>query len=90
VSGRVALPVPATPHNLRYLTAKRDRLGHQIENLPVVGDLGAVGLTANGRPVNGSGFGASHDVGSGSDSSAPAPGSPASARGSKASAAGLP
>jgi 3,4-dihydroxy 2-butanone 4-phosphate synthase / GTP cyclohydrolase II len=90
VSGRVWLPVPATPHNLRYLTAKRDRLGHQIENLPVVGDLGAVGLTANGRPVNGSGFGASHDAGSGSDSPAPAPGSPAPGRGSKASAAGMP
>ncbi len=34
VSGRVPLPTAATPHNLRYLTAKRDRLGHQIENLP--------------------------------------------------------
>jgi len=30
---RVALPPMATPHNLRYLTAKRDRLGHTIENL---------------------------------------------------------
>jgi 3,4-dihydroxy 2-butanone 4-phosphate synthase/GTP cyclohydrolase II len=27
---RVPLPPLATPHNLRYLTAKRDRLGHQI------------------------------------------------------------
>jgi 3,4-dihydroxy 2-butanone 4-phosphate synthase / GTP cyclohydrolase II len=34
VSGRVALPSAPTPHNLRYLTAKRDRLGHQIDNLP--------------------------------------------------------
>jgi 3,4-dihydroxy 2-butanone 4-phosphate synthase/GTP cyclohydrolase II len=28
---RVALPPVATPHNLRYLTAKRDRLGHSID-----------------------------------------------------------
>jgi 3,4-dihydroxy 2-butanone 4-phosphate synthase/GTP cyclohydrolase II len=28
---RVALPPMATPHNLRYLTAKRDRLGHSID-----------------------------------------------------------
>jgi len=31
---RVPLPVPVTVHNLRYLAAKRDRLGHKIENLP--------------------------------------------------------
>jgi 3,4-dihydroxy 2-butanone 4-phosphate synthase / GTP cyclohydrolase II len=30
---RVPLPVMETPQNLRYLTAKRDRLGHKIENL---------------------------------------------------------
>jgi 3,4-dihydroxy 2-butanone 4-phosphate synthase / GTP cyclohydrolase II len=34
VIGRVALPVDVTPHNLRYLVAKRDRLGHLIEGLP--------------------------------------------------------
>jgi 3,4-dihydroxy 2-butanone 4-phosphate synthase/GTP cyclohydrolase II len=34
VTGRVSLPVTPTPDNLRYLIAKRDRLGHQIENLP--------------------------------------------------------
>jgi 3,4-dihydroxy 2-butanone 4-phosphate synthase / GTP cyclohydrolase II len=34
VTGRVALPSVPTAHNLRYLTAKRDRLGHHIENLP--------------------------------------------------------
>jgi 3,4-dihydroxy 2-butanone 4-phosphate synthase / GTP cyclohydrolase II len=33
VRGRVAMPVLVTEHNLRYLTAKRDRLGHQIEGL---------------------------------------------------------
>ncbi len=31
VTGTVSLPVTATPHNLRYLIAKRDRLGHLIE-----------------------------------------------------------
>jgi 3,4-dihydroxy 2-butanone 4-phosphate synthase/GTP cyclohydrolase II len=31
VTGTVSLPVKATPHNLRYLIAKRDRLGHLIE-----------------------------------------------------------
>ena len=31
VTGTVSLPVSATPHNLRYLVAKRDRLGHLIE-----------------------------------------------------------
>jgi 3,4-dihydroxy 2-butanone 4-phosphate synthase/GTP cyclohydrolase II len=34
VIGRVPLPVTPTPENLRYLIAKRDRLGHQIEGLP--------------------------------------------------------
>ncbi|GAB2818568.1 bifunctional 3,4-dihydroxy-2-butanone-4-phosphate synthase/GTP cyclohydrolase II [Actinocorallia aurea] len=33
VSGREALPVHVTEHNRRYLTVKRDRLGHQIEGL---------------------------------------------------------
>ncbi len=31
VTGTVSLPVSATPHNMRYLIAKRDRLGHLIE-----------------------------------------------------------
>ncbi len=31
VTGTVSLPVAATPHNLRYLIAKRDRLGHLID-----------------------------------------------------------
>jgi 3,4-dihydroxy 2-butanone 4-phosphate synthase / GTP cyclohydrolase II len=33
VTGRVSLPVAATPDNLRYLIAKRDRLGHQLGDL---------------------------------------------------------
>ena len=38
---RIPLPPLTTPHNLRYLTAKRDRLGHQIETL----------INPNGRAV---------------------------------------
>ncbi|MBO0810218.1 MAG: hypothetical protein J2P32_18145, partial [Actinobacteria bacterium] len=34
ITARVALPVSATADNLRYLIAKRDRLGHQIDGLP--------------------------------------------------------
>jgi len=34
VIGRVPLPAVATKHNLRYLVAKRDRLGHLIDGLP--------------------------------------------------------
>ena len=33
VTGRVSLPVAATADNLRYLTAKRDRLGHELGEL---------------------------------------------------------
>jgi 3,4-dihydroxy 2-butanone 4-phosphate synthase/GTP cyclohydrolase II len=33
VRGRIALPVTVTDHNLRYLTVKRDRLGHKIAGL---------------------------------------------------------
>ena len=46
VTGRVGLPSLPTAHNLRYLTAKRDRLGHQIDNLPVAGDA-TVGPSAS-------------------------------------------
>ncbi len=34
VIGRVPIPAVATTHNLRYLVAKRDRLGHLIDGLP--------------------------------------------------------
>ena len=33
VTGMVTLPVEPTQENLRYLTAKRDRLGHRIDGL---------------------------------------------------------
>jgi 3,4-dihydroxy 2-butanone 4-phosphate synthase / GTP cyclohydrolase II len=33
VSARIPLTAAVTPYNLRYLTTKRDKLGHQIQNL---------------------------------------------------------
>jgi 3,4-dihydroxy 2-butanone 4-phosphate synthase/GTP cyclohydrolase II len=33
VAARVPLAAAVTPYNLRYLTTKRDKLGHQIQNL---------------------------------------------------------
>ena len=33
VMARIALPAAVTPYNLRYLTTKRDKLGHQIQDL---------------------------------------------------------
>jgi 3,4-dihydroxy 2-butanone 4-phosphate synthase/GTP cyclohydrolase II len=40
VVSRVALPVLETPHNLRYLRTKRDRMGHHLAPGPAVGDDG--------------------------------------------------
>jgi 3,4-dihydroxy 2-butanone 4-phosphate synthase/GTP cyclohydrolase II len=34
ISGRVPVPVRITAHNLRYLTTKRDRMGHDLPDLP--------------------------------------------------------
>ena len=34
IVGRVPLPVRATADNLRYLTTKRDRMGHDLPDLP--------------------------------------------------------
>ena len=33
ITARIALPAAVTPYNLRYLTTKRDKLGHQIQDL---------------------------------------------------------
>jgi 3,4-dihydroxy 2-butanone 4-phosphate synthase / GTP cyclohydrolase II len=43
VTGTVSLPVSATAHNLRYLIAKRDRLGHLIELAEPAGGAAAGG-----------------------------------------------
>jgi 3,4-dihydroxy 2-butanone 4-phosphate synthase/GTP cyclohydrolase II len=48
VTERVPLPVTATQENLRYLTAKRDRLGHLIEGLD-----GPDAVPGRPVPVNG-------------------------------------
>jgi 3,4-dihydroxy 2-butanone 4-phosphate synthase/GTP cyclohydrolase II len=42
VAGRVSLPSSPTPDNLRYLLAKRDRLGHRIDDLPQAAGAGQV------------------------------------------------
>jgi 3,4-dihydroxy 2-butanone 4-phosphate synthase / GTP cyclohydrolase II len=39
VTDRVSLPVAVTPDNIRYLMAKRDRLGHLLEGLPPAADV---------------------------------------------------
>jgi len=49
VTDRVGLPSLPTAHNLRYLTAKRDRLGHQIDGLPIVGQVSSG--PADGKPA---------------------------------------
>ena len=36
IVGRVGLPVHANPENLRYLTTKRDRMGHELDGLDVL------------------------------------------------------
>ncbi len=38
ISGRVPLPVHATPENLRYLRTKRDRMGHDLPGLAIFDD----------------------------------------------------
>jgi len=56
VTGRVGMPAAPTSDNLRYLIAKRDRLGHQIENLPMPnggpapGPVRLAGLAADAAP----------------------------------------
>jgi GTP cyclohydrolase II len=49
VAGRVPLLAPADEHNVRYLTAKRDRLGHDLPQLdPDRGDPGPRGTARLG------------------------------------------
>jgi len=46
VTGRVGLPVVPTADNLRYLIAKRDRLGHQLDGLTDAGAGAGAGASA--------------------------------------------
>src|SRR5919107_219807 len=39
ITGRVPLPVRSGPENLHYLTTKRDRMGHDLPDLPGAEDL---------------------------------------------------
>jgi 3,4-dihydroxy 2-butanone 4-phosphate synthase/GTP cyclohydrolase II len=50
IVARVPLPVRVTPENLRYLTTKRDRMGHDIPGLPAV-DEEATEASADVLPV---------------------------------------
>ena len=38
VTGRVPMPVRATPQNLHYLRTKRDRMGHDLPELGGAGE----------------------------------------------------
>jgi len=53
VTGRVSLPVAATEDNLRYLIAKRDRLGHQLDNLVLPNPTPPPDPARPARPVAG-------------------------------------
>jgi 3,4-dihydroxy 2-butanone 4-phosphate synthase/GTP cyclohydrolase II len=55
VTGRVPLPVVPTPYNVRYLMAKRDRLGHLIDGLPSPNGNGMAAGTGEAAKVNGDG-----------------------------------
>ena len=55
VTGRVSLPVTPTTENLRYLMAKRDRLGHQIDNLGLPNGHAGGPAGDPGMPVTGLG-----------------------------------
>jgi len=72
VTGRVPLPVIVTTHNLRYLIAKRDRLGHLIDGLP-----SSNGAAGSARSVNGLAAGAAAASESGQGSAAAAGSGPA-------------
>jgi 3,4-dihydroxy 2-butanone 4-phosphate synthase / GTP cyclohydrolase II len=52
ITARIPLPAAITPYNLRYLVTKRDRLGHQIQDLD---EAERAGVTAsdhlNGHPA---------------------------------------
>ena len=51
VTGRVAMPAAPTSDNLRYLIAKRDRLGHQIENLSMPNGIPAPAKPRSAGPA---------------------------------------
>ena len=82
VLGRVPLPVRAVPENLRYLSTKRDRMGHDLPDLPTrqVGVRPRRSWTAGPAPGERCPLGARswrHDGGSGSEGRMSGDGRPA-------------
>jgi 3,4-dihydroxy 2-butanone 4-phosphate synthase/GTP cyclohydrolase II len=51
IVGRVPLPVRVTAENLRYLTTKRDRMGHDLPNLPATFDDELTEASADALPA---------------------------------------
>jgi 3,4-dihydroxy 2-butanone 4-phosphate synthase/GTP cyclohydrolase II len=51
IVGRVPLPVRVTADNLRYLTTKRDRMGHDLPDLPAAVDDEATEASADLLPT---------------------------------------
>jgi 3,4-dihydroxy 2-butanone 4-phosphate synthase/GTP cyclohydrolase II len=51
IVGRVPLPVRVTAENLRYLTTKRDRMGHDLPDLPAVLDDELTEASADALPA---------------------------------------
>jgi 3,4-dihydroxy 2-butanone 4-phosphate synthase/GTP cyclohydrolase II len=51
IVGRVPLPVRVTADNLRYLTTKRDRMGHDLPDLPAALDDEATEASADALPA---------------------------------------
>ncbi|HVW79707.1 MAG TPA: bifunctional 3,4-dihydroxy-2-butanone-4-phosphate synthase/GTP cyclohydrolase II [Mycobacteriales bacterium] len=51
ILARVPLPVRVTPENLRYLTTKRDRMGHDIPDLPPIAEDEVTEASADVLPV---------------------------------------
>jgi 3,4-dihydroxy 2-butanone 4-phosphate synthase / GTP cyclohydrolase II len=51
ITGRVPLPVRASAENLRYLTTKRDRMGHDLPGIPDLSTDAGGGATPEGPTV---------------------------------------
>ncbi|MBV9142218.1 MAG: bifunctional 3,4-dihydroxy-2-butanone-4-phosphate synthase/GTP cyclohydrolase II [Pseudonocardiales bacterium] len=55
ITGRVPLPIRPNPENLRYLRTKRDRMGHDLDNLDFSAAIppGAVPIPPGAVPIEG-------------------------------------
>ena len=52
IVGRVGLPTVSTPHNVRYLRTKKERMGHVLSGDPAIGEAG-VGEVRLGEAMTG-------------------------------------